>query len=104
MRRVSVAAAVYATMSKSPKIAGEFWEKVKDGLGMESNKDPRYQLREFLVTSAVRAQSGTTGGKRAVTAEDAYRVCIVAWNAYRSGKELQYFKPAAYKERPTAKK
>ncbi len=104
MKRVAVVGAIYATMAKSPKAALEFWARVADGLGMTSNKDPQYQLREFLVSSTVCAQPGVSAGKRFVSAEDVYRVCVTAWNIHRSGKEAQYFKPSAYKERPVIKK
>lgn len=104
MHRVAVVGAVYATMARAPKIAGYFWSQVATGLGMESNRDPRYQLREFLVSTTIADKAGTRSGKRLATAEDLYRVGVAAWNLFRTGSEIQYFKPSMYKDRPPVKK
>lgn len=101
--RVAVIGAIFATVLKAPKIAAEFWARVADGLGLDSAQDPRYKLREFLISTAVRSQSGVSAGKRAVPGEDMYRACIAAWNAHRANKLVQHFKPSAMTARPKVK-
>lgn len=95
-RRISVAGAMFATFDTAPQKAVEFWSPVFSGLNLESKTDPRYQLRRYL------AEHGHgSGAKSAVTQEDAYRVCISAWNKWRSGDQVvQGLRPTEKRLKP----
>jgi hypothetical protein len=82
-RRASVTAAMFATFDVAPKAAEEFWTPVLSGLQLQCKTDPRFQLRNFMMTT----RQSMEGRFRAVSAEDAYRVCLMAWNKWRKGQE-----------------
>lgn len=90
VRRTAVQAAMFATFHKLPTKAAEFWQPVADGINLSSKTDPRYVLRDTL-QKLLTVSSTTRGGKgvRVVTAEDQYRLCILAWNKWRSGEQAR---------------
>lgn len=85
IRRSSVLAAMFATFEKAPQKAVEFWEPVCSGLGLNESTDPRYHLRKYLDATS---HTTSTKGKTAVSQEEAYRVCVQAWNRWRSGEKV----------------
>jgi len=96
VRRAAVAGAMLATFQKAVKASDDFWGPVCDGVGLEKKNDPRWQLRNFLLTHN---QSNVRTGDL-VTAEDTYRICVNLWNHWRKGEEVstvrttdQRFKP-----------
>jgi len=88
MKRAGVVAALFATFDKLGGKAAEFWDPVANGLGISEKTDPRYMLREYLNThgqsKGARAVASTT---MFVGAEDTYRICISAWNKWRTGEK-----------------
>lgn len=100
--RAATVAAMFATFGKAPNIAKEFWPCVRDGLSVGDKADARYTLRNWLLTSSV-AKSSLQHEVRSVTAEEMYRGCIYAWNAYRSNKPLKSIRVNVNDDRPEAK-
>jgi hypothetical protein len=84
LRKAAVYAAMFATFDKQPARADEFWQPVADGLNLDCNTDPRYKLREFLLTART---DRANFGRDSVTTEDVYRICINAWNKWRKGEK-----------------
>ncbi len=97
MRRASVIAAMYFIFEKNVEAADEFWSRVIDGVNLTSKGDPRWQLRNYLMTHG----HSVVGGLEKVGTEDMLRICINMWNNWRSGKEITVVKPL--NERPQAK-
>lgn len=87
MKRASVFAALFETFSKVPSKAPEFWDAVATGLGLTRKADPRWKLRDYLLSTSVRATT-VTSDKRVVDAETQYRICINAWNKWRKGEDI----------------
>lgn len=85
LKRAAVSAALFATFSVVPTKAREFWQPVADGIGLNEKNDPRYTLREWLMTSSVHSLGNKE--KKQVGAEEMYRICIIAWNKYRNGEK-----------------
>lgn len=100
MMRAPVIAAMFATFQKVPRIAEEFWGVVSTGVGIQSENDPRHRLRNHLMVFTV---GNNSPGKKSQSAEEMYRVCLSAWNAFRDQKEVKFFKPSVMVKRPKAK-
>jgi hypothetical protein len=92
---------MFGTFSKFPHVAKEFWTAVRDG-EMLQKKDPRFTLREYLLTSKV-SKTNINAELRVVSSEEAYRACLIAWNAHRQGRQLQMLAPGRLNERPEIK-
>lgn len=102
VRRRPVVAAMLATFQKAPQIATEFWSAVRDGTGFGSKNDPRLVLRNGLVTSSISTGKGATAEKKSVSAEEIYRWCIHAWNAFRRDDVMKFLKAPMSSDRPKA--
>lgn len=85
IRRSPVVAAMFSTFAANPEKSQEFWSPVFSGLGLEIKGDPRYQLRKFMETHRQSIKSEMMP----VSAEDSYRICILAWNKWRNGDICQ---------------
>ncbi len=85
IRRSAVVASLFATFEKSGGKAPEFWDPVFTGLNLADKTDARYALRNFLQTHK---QSLKGKGVEITSAEDTYRVCILAWNKWRIGQKV----------------
>lgn len=81
MLRSPVVAAQLACFNVEPSTSAEFWEPVFSGLKLDVKSDPRYQLRKYLMT-----HRQTAGEMEIASAEDIYRVCILAYNKWRKGE------------------
>jgi hypothetical protein len=91
--RSPVIAAMYETMTKLKSSAShEFWEKVMDGIGLESTTDPRYKLREALMSATIGQGNGKAKGVKSVSQEDMYRWCITCWNYWRRDEPMKVLK------------
>lgn len=95
-RRISVVAAIFATFDSAPQKALDFWTPVFSGLNLESKTDPRWQLRRYL------SEHGHgSGAKSVVTQEDTFRVCVSAWNKWRTGEQVvQGLRPTEKRLKP----
>lgn len=82
-RRAAVIGAMFATFDASGGKAPEFWDPVITGLNLVDKSDPRYALRKWLETH----YQGESGTHEYASAEDTYRVCILAWNKWRTGQK-----------------
>lgn len=98
--RAPALAAVFATFDKAAKASVEFWEAVIEGTGMTSPNDPRLRLRNFLITTIIGRRDRKSGSSRVVVAEELYRCCIHAFNAWRKGEELQTLRAPLDSKRP----
>lgn len=91
--RTSVVAAMFETIPRLPSRAHEFWDVVRDGVGVSSVTDPRHLLRDLLLDAAIsgsaHGRAQVPGAKRCVTREELYRICVKCWNAWRDGKEMK---------------
>lgn len=85
LRRASVIGACFATFNKAVQRSIDFWTPVVTGLDMSSEQDPRFQLRRFLQEHAI---THYARGRKPVNSEEAYRVCINAWNHWSNGKSI----------------
>lgn len=103
MRRAPVIAAVLATMNKAPQIALEFWRTIRDGIGLENKEDPRYVLRQYLLTTTLASSSSPGKDAKKISSEEMYRACIHGWNAYRAGRKLKQIRVSLIEHRPQAK-
>jgi len=105
LKRAPSVAAMFETFQKAPQIAREFWESVRDGIGLTDKQDPRYILREYLKESTLTSSQAITkkSDTYAVSQEEVYRACIHAWNAYRGQRRLKHLRIALNEERPTAR-
>lgn len=103
--RAPVVAAMFATMNRAVRIASEqFWPVVGGGIGVTGLSDPRHRLRNLLMTERVARGVRGAGKKGGVTAEDMYRSCIAAWNAFREGRDLQVLRKSFSGDRPVVHK
>lgn len=101
IKRAAVVGAMFATFEKSKKAAEEFWVPTVTGIGLNTKTDPRYRLREFMQEHGHHA---ALRGKENVSAEQAYRVCLFAWNHWRNNAAVQLLKrPDTSCERPKVK-
>lgn len=94
--RRGVVGAMYATYGKAVADSGKFWGPVATGVGIDNVNDPRLRLRNSLVTAVVPRGSV----KQRYTAEDIYRWCITAWNAFREGRSLQIVRATDKRHNP----
>lgn len=93
--RSSVVAALYATVNAvGVQRAADFWNPVKDCIGVTGKGDPRYVLHNFLRDTTVlgfNAKSRNRGKdvvEVIVDTETLYRLCILYWNAWCEHKEI----------------
>lgn len=98
--RAPAVAAMFATFSKAPNIAKDFWRPVADGVGIDKKGDPRLRLRNWLMQTALGLGEGAKSDKKQVNQEYMYRACVAAWNAFREGRDLQVIKPVVTGKRP----
>jgi hypothetical protein len=91
MKRSPVYAAMYGTFERSEAGSIEFWQAVSTGANLEAD-DPRLKLRNHLMQHAVNAGRGGGSYKHMVAADEMLGWCEQAWNAWRSGKSLKFFK------------
>lgn len=84
LKRRGVVGAIFATFGKAIQDSNRFWEAVASGVGMTDANDPRLRLRTALVGAVVPKGSD----RRRYSAEDVYRWCVTAWNAFREGKSM----------------
>lgn len=82
--RNAVLAACFATFDKVPTKAAEFWQPVFDGLGLDSKSDPRWKLRELLLSVSLR--KAVTRATRVMDSEEITNCCLLAWNKWRKGE------------------
>ncbi len=97
MKRSSIAAALFATFDKNVKASEEFWGPVFSGIDLKSKTDPRYQLRDYLMSHGHSIVSGLTK----VSQEEMFCVCLTQWNHWRDGKSVTTVK--SVNERPKVK-
>lgn len=97
VRRSAVIAAMFYTFEKNVEASDEFWGRVLDGVNMPTKSDPRWQLRNYLMTHG----HSLIGGLEKVGQEDMLRICINLWNHWREGKTLTVVKNV--NERPKAR-
>lgn len=97
--RSGVVAAMFATFSKAPQIAEQFWSSVAEGTGIENKEDPRLKLRNELMQVSTTINTLNSAKKR-VSAEYMYRACIHAWNTFRRGDRLKRIRPNMSSNRP----
>lgn len=84
IKRSAVIAALFATFEAAGGKAPEFWDPVFNGLNLSDKSDPRYALRKFFETHKQSLKSSTA---LFASAEDSYRIAILAWNKWRSGQK-----------------
>jgi len=96
-KRSSVIGAMFFTFEKNVEASDEFWGRVLDGVNLTTQSDPRWQLRNYLMTHG----HSLTSGLEKVGQEDMLRVCLNLWNHWREGKQLTVVKNV--NERPKAK-
>lgn len=86
LRRIPVAAAMYGTFRKLPKVATQFWELVRSGNGQPDC--PTRLLNKFLNRAVTIGGGNTRGtdGKKGVSQRQLYVVSLNAWNAYRKNE------------------
>lgn len=97
MKRSSVTAAMFATFDKNVQGSEEFWGTVFSGINLKSKTDPRYQLRDYLMTHG----HSMVGGNIKVSQDEMFCVCLTQWNHWREGKTVSHVK--AVTERPKVK-
>lgn len=95
--RKSTVGAMYATFETAPRDATEFWTQVVTGAEVKRNS-PILQLQPYLLK--LRKATGRLKDRLMATDEEVYRACIMTWNAWRSGKPIQSFRPHLLKSRP----
>jgi hypothetical protein len=98
--RAPVVAAMFATFNKAQKDSVEFWQVVRDGLGVGSKTDARYTLRNWLMNASLAKSQVVNGDSKILLAEEMLRGCLVAWNAYRAGRELKQIRLSMTDPRP----
>lgn len=98
IRRKAVVAAMFFTFEKNVEASAEFWGRVCDGMNFSSKTDPRYQLRNYLLTHG---HSDERGPIAKVGYEEMLCVCLNLWNHWRSGDEITTVKSVS--ERPKVK-
>ena len=102
--RSPTAAAVFATMSKTPSKALEFWQAVSDGVGFTGRDDSRKRLRDYTMIMAIGAGAGAASIKHKVSQEGMYRACLFAWRAWRAGRTMKIIKFSDRGPRPVVSK
>jgi len=102
LKRAPVIGAMFATFSKAPHIAAEFWRDVRDGLQLNGKDDPRYVLRNWLMLASL-SKSKYDGNVKTVLSEEMYRACIYKWNDFRADKPSRGVRIDLAVERPEPK-
>jgi len=97
MKRASIVGAMFATFDKNVKGSEEFWGTVFSGIDLKSKTDPRYQLRDYLMTHG----HSSMIGPMKVSQDEMYCVCLTQWNHWREGKSVTVVKGVS--ERPKVK-
>lgn len=93
-RRMAVLAALFECIDKRPSLIDGFWKPVADGLGLMEKNDPRYALRNWLMSRSLNIGEGGRREKEKVTSpEEMYRVCISAWNTWRANGKVTVLRP-----------
>lgn len=82
--RSPVTTAMMATYDRCPRVAGDFWEAVRDESDPDRNA-PSRALARYL-RSASMATGPTTKNRKPVAFREMYVKCLHAWNAFRSGE------------------
>ncbi len=96
IRRKPIMSAMFATFDSAPRTALEFWNPVCDAIGFDSKEDARWQLRRFFDNHS----ESRNMGKGTVSAEEIYRVSILAWNRWRKGEKVQSLRPTDKRLKP----
>ncbi len=100
IRRSPVVAAMFATFEKSATDSINFWTPVRDGVGLDSAYDPRLQLRNKLMSTAMNKGKGPSTGRTLASSEEMFRWCIYAWNVFRRGGQMKQLKANLKSDRP----
>jgi len=88
-KRSAVIAAMFECFDKKPSIAESFWKPVCDGLNLTDPQDARYILMKWLQGASLdAAHYDQKKGKKVVSTEDMYRVCINVWNRWRKDEKI----------------
>lgn len=95
-RRASIGA-MFAMFHKSSRDALEFWNQVVTGVGIKA-KSPVLLLQSYLLR--VRKTTIRQRDRFIASDEEILRACLVAWNAWREGKQITALKPGSLKARP----
>ncbi len=102
--RGPVVGALYATFAIDSEDTERFWRAVATGVGIESEAEPAARLRQLLQNSSLGGGSIFRGTKPLMGAEEAYRVCLHAWNRFRAGDIFKgTLRPTKLKSRPEVK-
>jgi len=90
LKKVPVAACMYACYKKSKQAAGEFWTAVRDETGANP-KTPDRKLATLLITTGLRSKDGAKS--KMIGARELYVKCIHAWNAWRKKEstDMKYY-------------
>lgn len=104
LRRAPVIAAMFATFNKAVKASGEFWDAVRQGIGMSKINDPRLKLREALKDCSLSKSSNSVSRcKKRVSGEGMFHWSVNAWNAWREDRELFTLRAVLSAGRPKVK-
>jgi len=101
--RGPVVGAMFATFDRAPQIALKFWTPVSEGTGITKKSDPRLKLRTLLMQASVDSSGGGNPDIKNVSQELMYRMCIMAWNAFRENRTLKYIRAVERGPRPVVK-
>lgn len=98
LRRKGVLGALFATMEAQPTRCKDFWGPVATGLTLNEETDARYKLRQFLEKHGHQQSSAKEAS--VISPEDAYRVCIGAWNRWRKNEPVSVLKSSEKRVKP----
>ncbi len=99
LTRTAVVAAMCATFNKVRSDSEVFWGALRSGAGMNLG-DPRLKLRNHLMSHGVAGSGVRTDFDKDMDSEKMFRGCLVAWNAFREGKQLRNIVVRMDKPRP----
>jgi len=100
MFRAPVMAAMYETYEVDEGDAEVFWVAVTTGLGLTDENEPAARLRAALQENTILSR----GGRKAISRDQMYRVCIQAWNMFRANDVFtRKISPSTAKKRPVAR-
>lgn len=100
MARTPVVAAMIGSYLASPKGFKDFWTPIRDGVGLVDLNDPRLRLRNDLMSNAVGSANKMRKADKSIGAEAMFRMCILAWNAFREGRPLARLTVGKSADRP----
>jgi len=86
MLRQSTCAAAYLTWKRSPAAADDFWKQVFTGSQPNPNSPSRF-LQRYLMTTVLRRAYGKEKTKKDESVRGMFCKSLLAWNAWRSGRE-----------------